>query len=151
MPWGDVSKAWRSTGIRDIDVFFKATRDVEVMSGLPGPVRRMLAHGPILRFLQGRIDRHLPPGPSAQDRASGRAAILAEAWDASGQHVSSLLTTPEPYHLTARTAVEVARLAAGGSVVPGYQTPATAFGADFILGFDGVVRTNLTESSGLKP
>jgi hypothetical protein len=46
---------------------------------------------PILRFLQRRIDRHLP----AEDRAIGRAAILARVWDAFGQHFSSLLTTPD--------------------------------------------------------
>ena len=131
VPWGNVSTAWRSTGIPDIEVFFEATRQMEVMSALPVGIRKLLSQGPVLRFLQGRIDRHLPPGPSADDRASGRAAILAEAWNASGQHVSSSLTTPEPYHLTARTAVEIVRLAASGSAFAGYQTPATAYGSDF--------------------
>ena len=151
VPWGDVSTAWRSTGIPDIAVFFEATRQMEVVSALPVGIRTLLSRGPVLRFLQGRIDRHLPPGPSAEDRASGRAAVLAEVWDASGQHVSSLLTTPEPYHLTARTAVEVARLASEGSAVPGYQTPATAYGADFVLGFEGVVRTGLTGPPAVAP
>ncbi len=88
VPWGDVSTAWRSTGIRDIEVFFEATRDIEAMSRLPAVARRLLAHGPILRFLQGQVDRRLPPGPTDEERASGRATILAEAWDATGQHVA---------------------------------------------------------------
>ncbi len=148
VPWGDVSTAWRSTGIRDIEVFFEATRDIETMSRLPAVARKFLAQGPVLSFLQRQVDRRLPPGPSAEERASGRAAILAEAWDATGQHVASLLSTPEPYHLTARTAVEIARLAAEGDVTPGYQTPATAHGADFILRFDGVQRTDMDGRSG---
>ena len=143
VPWGDVSTAWRSTGIRDIEVFFEATRDIETMSRLPAVARRFLAQGPVLRFLQRQVDRRMPPGPTNEERASGRAAILAEAWDATGQHVASVLSTPEPYHLTARTAVEIARLAAEGKATPGYQTPATAYGADFILGFNGLVRTDL--------
>ena len=142
VPWGDVSTAWHSTGIPDVEVFFEATRQTEVAAALPVTIRRLMSQGPVLRCLQGRIDRHLPPGPSAEDRASGRAAVLAEAWDKSGQHVSSLLATPEPYYLTARTAVEVARLAAEGSAVSGYQTPSTAYGADFIMRFDGVQRTD---------
>ncbi len=43
----------------------------------------------------------------------------------------------------ARTAVEIALLAVKGAAVPGYRTPATAYGADFILGFDGVRRTDV--------
>ncbi len=142
VPWGDVATAWRSTGIPNIDVFFEATREMQFVVALPAAVRKLISAGPVLRFLQGRIDRHLPPGPSDEDRTSGRAAILAEAWDVSRQHVSSLLTTPEPYHLTARTAVEVARLAAAGSAVPGYQTPSTAYGAGFVLKFEGVERSD---------
>ena len=143
VPWGDVSTAFRSTAIPNIDVFFEAARDIEIMSRLPAPIRRTLAYGPVLRFLQGQIDRRLPPGPTAQDRASGHAAIIAEAWDHAGRHVASLLTTPEPYHLTARTAVEATRLAAEGHACPGTQTPATAYGADFVQTFEGVVRTDL--------
>ncbi len=143
VPWGDISTAWRSTGIPDIEVFFEATREMVAAARLPAAVRRLVSHGPVLRFLQGRVDRHLPPGPTDEERALGRAAVLAEAWDASGRHVSSLLATPEPYHLTARTAVEVARLAAEGEAVPGYQTPSTAYGADFILRFDEVVLTDV--------
>ena len=143
VPWGDVSTAWRSTGIPNVEVFFEATPQMEAMTALPAPVRTLLSLGPVVRFLQGRVDRHLPLGPSAQDRASGRAAVLAEAWDASGQRAAALLTTPEPYHLTARTAVELARLAASGSAVAGYQTPSTAYGADFVLRFEGVQRTDM--------
>ena len=148
VPWGDVSTAWHSTSVPDVEVFFEATRQMELAAALPVRIRRLVSQGPVLRFLQGRIDRHLPPGPSAEDRASGRAAVLAEAWDISGQHASALLATPEPYHLTAHTAVEVARLAAEGGALPGYQTPSTAQGADFIMRFDGVRRTDRTGPAG---
>ena len=143
VPWGDVSTVWRSTGIPNVEVFFEATRQMEAMTALPAPVRTLVSLGPVARFLQGRVDRHLPRGPSAQDRASGRAAVLAEAWDASGQRAAALLTTPDPYHLTAQTAVELARLAATGSAVAGYHTPSTAYGADFVLRFEGVQRTDM--------
>ena len=141
VPWGDVSTAWRSTAIPNVEVFFEATRQMEMVTALPGGIRRMLSHGPVLRFLQREVDRRLPPGPTEEERAIGRAVILAEAWDFSGRRAASRLTTPEPYLLTARTAVEIARSAAEGLAMPGYQTPATAYGGDFILGFDGVVRT----------
>ncbi len=140
VPWGDVSTAWRSTGIEDVAVFFEASRQMEAASGLPVLARRLLAYGPVVRFLQRQVDRHLPPGPSLEDRESGRAAILAEVWDDAGRTASSLLRTPEPYQLTARTAVEIARMASDGQAVPGYHTPSTAYGADFIMRFEGVER-----------
>ena len=147
VPRGDVSTAWRSTGIPDIEVFFEATRQMEMMTALPTGVRRVMTRGPVLHFLQRQVDRRLPPGPTAEERESGRSTILAEAWDASDGHASSLLITPEPYLLTARTAVEIARRAAEGAAVPGYQTPATAYGPDFILTFDGVRRTDVEAPS----
>jgi short subunit dehydrogenase-like uncharacterized protein len=67
--------------------------------------------------------------------------IVAEAWnDATGAAVRSRLVTAEAYTLTAWTAVEIAKRASSGGAVPGYQTPATAFGADFILAFPGTTR-----------
>lgn len=54
-----------------------------------------------------------------------------------------MLVTPEPYKLTARTAVEIAQMAGDGEAVPGYQTPSMAYGADLIMRFDGVTRTDL--------
>ena len=35
VPWGDVSTAWRSTGIGDIEVFFEASREIKTMARLP--------------------------------------------------------------------------------------------------------------------
>ncbi len=143
VPWGDISTAWRSTHIGNIEAFFEASRDIEVMARLPGLARKALSHGPILRFLQRQVDRRLPPGPTAQDRATGRAVVIAEVWDPSGARAASRLTTPEPYALTAETAVDIAWMAANGHATPGFQTPATAFGADLIMKFDGVTRTDL--------
>ncbi len=144
VPWGDVSTASRSTGIADIEVFFEASREIELMARLLGVARRFIIPGPILRSLQRQVDARMPPGPTAEDRADGGGAIVADAWDGSGGHATSMLTTPEPYELTARSAVEIARLAAKGEALPGYQTPSTAFGADLILGFEGVRRTEVS-------
>ena len=143
VPWGDVSTAWRSTGIGNIEVFFEASREIEMMARLPGVARRLISQGPVLRFLQRQVDNRLPPGPSTADRAIGRAVVVAEVWDGAGGHSAAMLTTPEPYDLTATMAVEIAWRAADGEAVTGYQTPSTAFGADFILQFDGVTRADL--------
>ena len=141
--WGDVSTAWRSTGVPDIAVFFEADRAMRAAASLPGIAKRLLGAAPVQRVLKAGIDRRLPAGPTTEQRASGSAVIVAEAWNAAGRRAASRLATPEPYALTALTAVELLRRAAAGEAVPGFQTPAMAYGADFVLAFPGVERRDL--------
>jgi short subunit dehydrogenase-like uncharacterized protein len=140
--WGDVATAWYSTGIPDIDVFFRATPPMKLAAAAPAFVQRLLASAVMKRFAARQIERRLPPGPSPAQRARRRSIIVAEAWDAGGARVVSRLETVEAYELTARTAVEIVRRVALGDVTPGYHTPTTAFGADFILEFDGTSRSD---------
>ena len=141
--WGDVSTAWHSTGIPNIEVFFEADRNMRRAAAMPGFVKDALGTGLAQRFLKAQIDRRLPPGPTAEQRASGRAVVVAEAWNAAGKSAVSRLVTPEPYALTALTAVEIVHRAANGDAVAGFKTPSAVLGADFILGFAGVERTDL--------
>ncbi len=138
--WGDVSTAWYSTGIPDIEVFFEADPAMQRAASLPAFVKGALGTGVMQRFLKAQIDRRLPPGPTPEQRACGRAVIVAEARNAAGRTVASRLVTPEPYALTAMTAVEIVRRVAEGGAVAGFQTPSAVFGADFIMGFEGVSR-----------
>ena len=141
--WGDVATAWRSTGIPDIEVYFQASPALARGASMPRIVKRLLATGLAQRAIKSGIEKRLPPGPTPEQRARSHTVILAEAWNAAGRHVASRLTTIEGYTLTALTAVEIAHRAATGQAVPGYQTPATAYGADLILGFDGTTRIDL--------
>ena len=48
------------------------------------------------------------------------------------------------------TAVAIAKRALGGDAAVGFQTPARAYGADFVLGFDGVAgRMNVSRAGPL--
>lgn len=140
--WGDVSSAWYSTRVPNIEVYFEAFPAMAAAAGLPAPLRRIIAGGTAQRLINRGIDR-LPEGPSAAARATARSTFLAEARDDAGRQVASRMETPEGYTLTAATAVTVARRLASGTVPAGFHTPVTAFGPDFILDFPGVVRTDL--------
>ena len=41
------------------------------------------------------------------------------------------------------TSLEIVRRTLAGDVRPGFQTPSLAFGADFIIDFDGCVRQDM--------
>lgn len=141
--WGDVSTAWHSTGIPNVEVFFEADRNMRRAAAMPGFVKRVLGTRVAQRILKAQIDKRLPPGPTAEQRSRGRAVVVAEARNAAGKTMVSSLVTPEPYALTALTAVEIVHRAANGDAVAGFKTPSAVFGADFILRFPGVERTDI--------
>lgn len=140
--WGDVSTAWRSTAIPDIEVRFKAALPLRLAAKLPGPVRRGLGSRPAQALLKRLVER-APSGPSQERREAGHAVILGEAWDAAGRRVASRMRTPEPYALTVASAVEIAKRVRDGEAPAGFQTPSMAFGPDFALVLPGLRREDL--------
>jgi short subunit dehydrogenase-like uncharacterized protein len=142
IPWGDVSTAWRSTGIPDIEVYMAAPLVLRVFaraSRLLGPV---LGSSAVRRFLTTRA-RLGVPGPTEEERRGGRALVWGEVEDAGGRRASSRLATPEGYTLTARAALAAVERTLAGQAPAGFQTPGKAYGPDFVLGIEGVTRTDL--------
>jgi short subunit dehydrogenase-like uncharacterized protein len=137
--WGDVSTAWRSTAIPDIDVFFEAAGPIKRMATAGSLTQWFLRQGWVKRIIKGQVDR-MPEGPSDGERAAGEHILVAEIADARGTILRSRLRTPEGYSLTRDTALAIARRICDGEIKPGFQTPSLAFGADFIVGFAGCKR-----------
>ena len=146
LPWGDVSTAFHSTGIPNIEVYTAAPASAVRGMILSRYIGWLLATQPAQSFLKGRI-RAGAPGPSERQRAGATARLWGEAWDDEGRSVQSRLRTPDGYTLTALTAVAAAMKALAGGAKPGFQTPSLAFGADFILEIAGAEREDVAESS----
>ena len=142
IPWGDVSTAFHSTNIPDITVYTGMPKSTARWMRWARPIMPLLGTAPAQRYLKGRINARTP-GPSAERRAGAQSRLWGEAKDASGNVVRSLLVAPDGYSLTAMTAVGAAARVLAGTVAPGFQTPSTAFGADFILAFPRTEREDL--------
>lgn len=140
--WGDVSTAWHSTKIPDITVYFESSPQLEQMAKMGGMARWFLARGFMQRMLKKRIERQ-PEGPSDAERAGGYSVLYGEAVGPDGETVRSLLRTPEGYTLTAMTSLEIVRRVLAGEAQPGFRTPSSVFGPDFITGFEGCMRQDL--------
>ena len=135
--WADVASAYRTTGIPNITVFYEATPIVRIgltMSQYGG----WLSRAPLSRWWRRAGMRALPAGPSAEERARGSADVIASVEDDAGRAAEARLRTPEVYSFTATTSVAAAERVLGGGCEPGFQTPARALGADFVLGLPGV-------------
>lgn len=142
IPLGDLSTAWHSTGIPDIELYFAAPpglRALAVASRYLGP---LLGSAPVRRFLTARV-RSGPPGPTEDERRRGRGFVWGEVEDDTGRRAVSRLATPEGYTFTAHAALAVVERVLAGQAPAGFQTPARAYGPDFVLGLEGVTRTDL--------
>jgi len=142
IPWGDVSTAFYSTGIPNIQVFMAAPAQLQTMAKLSRYFGWLIGSGPVQGLLKKQIQAG-PAGPNEQERRTGKSLLWGEAKNASGRAVHTRLTTGEGYALTAITAWTIAKRAAAGAAQAGFRTPSMVFGADFIQEFDGVSRVDL--------
>jgi short subunit dehydrogenase-like uncharacterized protein len=143
IPWGDVFTAGVTTGIPNIEVYAAVpalTRALVRATRLVGPI---LASAPVKRLLEAGV-RAGSRGPSESTRRAAHSLLWAEARDGDGRSVVSRMRTPEAYELTATLALALARRALAGDAPVGYQTPARAYGKDYILGVAGVSREDIS-------
>jgi short subunit dehydrogenase-like uncharacterized protein len=110
LSFGDLVTAWKSTGIPNIAMFVNIKENV-----LPEGIVAM------------------PDGPSLEERVANRASAVAEVTGIDGTVVRARIGTVNGYSYTPLAAVEALRLLMAGQFKPGFQTPATVFGAGFAV------------------
>jgi short subunit dehydrogenase-like uncharacterized protein len=139
--WGDVSTVYHSTGIPNIETYMAFPPmmiNAMYASRVIGP---LLYLRPVKEFLKWLIRLFLPPGPSPERNENGFSLMIAEVSDGE-KTLQAKLRTPEGYRLTALTSVEIMKRILSDPQ-PGFHTPSSAFGPDFILGFPRVEREDL--------
>jgi short subunit dehydrogenase-like uncharacterized protein len=140
--WGDIVTAQHTTGISDIEVYLEVSPSERAMFRLSGRFAPLLESTALREWAKLPM-RFLADGPSAERRAGAGRTIVAEAQNAGGQCTRARLNTPDAYAFTADSAVAILERVLDGEVEAGFQTPARMYGADFVLGLDGVVREDL--------
>ena len=140
LTWGDVFMAHYSTGIPNIEDY----------AVLPEAMRQQMASMEYLRplfnlaVMRNFLKRGVKPGSTADERAKTVTHVWAEVEDDQGRRAVSRLHGPEAGVIwTARAALAATQKALAGKTSPGFQTPALAYGADFVLACEGVTREDL--------
>jgi short subunit dehydrogenase-like uncharacterized protein len=134
--WGDVSAAYYSTGIPNIETYIGTPAAIKQFQRL-SRLRRLLSWGPMRALAKGYYGRTLK-GPNEAQRAGDETAVWGEVSNAAGSKLALKLRTPAAYSLTVDSAVTaVARLLAS-DLAPGAYTPSLAFGPEFVLSLQGV-------------
>ncbi len=140
LTWGDVFTAYYSTGIPNIEDY----------AVLPKALRQQMAAFAYLRplfklaVMRNLVKRGVKPGPTADERTHTVTHVWGEVEDDQGRRAVSILHGPEAGVIwTARAALAAVQKVLAGNASLGFQTPALAYGADFVLEAAGVTREDL--------
>lgn len=137
LPWGDVSTAYRSTGIGTITTFAHLP-GLDRLGPRAAGIAPKVFGGPIPQRVGRAAIGALVRGPGQRRRADSGVEVVAEAGDDAGRTVSAALTGPNTYDFTADSVLGAVDILQAGEVPPGAHTPSTAFGADFVRRLHGV-------------
>jgi short subunit dehydrogenase-like uncharacterized protein len=143
--WGDVSTAWHSTGIQDIEVYIPASPKLVARLRRLNWIRPLLGLGPVQARLKRAVAR---TGPSEEERDRAPTFVWGEAGTAAGQVVTGRVRVANGYDVTVHAALGIVARVLEMPRVAGHLTPAQLVGRDFVehLPGSGPVRTELTRA-----
>ena len=140
LTWGDIFMAYYSTGIPNIEDYAVLPAEMRRQMPLIDYMRPLFK----LTVVRNFFKRRLKAGSTADERARTRTRVWGEVEDAQGRKAVSRLHGPEAGVIwTARAALAAVQKVLAGNASPGFQTPALAYGADFVLECEGVTREDL--------
>lgn len=137
IPWGDVSTAFYSTRIPNIEVYMGVSR--KQLNSMRSAARfQWVLSWPIVQwYMKRKIERTIS-GPTEQERSAGETLLWGEVSNAVGKKTSMRMRTPEGYSLTVDAAVTIVQRALTEHLPTGALTPSKAFGPDFVTTLKGV-------------
>ena len=140
LTWGDVFTAYRSTGIPNIEVYAAMNAVARIQMLAVAYARPLFKPRVVRKLLQRTVTR----GSTPEERARTSAHVWGKVEDDEGRSAVSRLHGPEAaVDWTARAALAGVRRVLAGDAPAGFQTPAQAYGADFVLDVPGVTREDL--------
>jgi len=142
--WGDVSTAFRSTGIPNITAYMPQPKQFKLAIKYNFLVRNLFKLKFIRKKAQKWVDKNVK-GPTEEIRESSTAQVYVKVENKKGQKAEAWLLTPEAYKFTALSSVKCVRKVFEGEL-KGALTPAQAFGRDFVLQFPDTERCDTLKS-----
>jgi saccharopine dehydrogenase (NAD+, L-lysine-forming) len=136
IPWGDLSSAYRSTGIPTITTY-TVVPGGDLVSGaqqLFGPLLRM----PSVSRAGNRLVERFLHGPSEERQARGHTEVWGKVHNLDGKSATVALTTPAGYAFTADSVLVAVKRLIEREIPAGAHTPSSAFGSAFVGELDGV-------------
>jgi len=136
IPWGDISTAYSTTGIPNIVVYTAVPRVAALLSRLTSPLMVLMKPAFIQQKLKRLIEKNVQ-GPDQATRQVGCMRLWGRVENAKGEQAEIWLDLSDGYQFTMLASLAVMEAVLKNTPAPGYQTPAGAFGPDFIESIPG--------------
>ena len=139
IPWGDISTAYFSTGIPNIETYTGVAPKVYRYLKFQWAFNWLLRTSFIRNIIRKKINSK-PPGPGDEQRHNGKGYVWGEVHNSSGKFCNTCISCPEGYMLTIHSSLIIARKVLEGNFKSGFQTPAAVYGTELIMEVPGTKR-----------
>ncbi len=138
LQWGDISTAYHTTGIPNVEMFTGIKPIVYRILKFQFLFNWLLRMKIIRKYIQKKIDK-APSGPTDEQRAASSTIVWGKVKNAAGEEITHQFVCADGYSVTAWGVLTVAKKIVSGNFKPGYQTPAACYGKQFIDEIQGTV------------
>lgn len=145
IPWGDVSTAWHSTGVPNIETYIPASPKLVARLKRLNWVRPLLGLGPVQAFMKSRIAKSVR-GPSEETRDKTPTFVWGEASNQRGEKRVARLSTPNGYTITVTASLGIVEHLLKNDVKGGFRTPSRLMGADYVTTLPGCSAISISKS-----
>lgn len=136
IPWGDVSTAWHTTGIPNIEVYVPASPRMISSARLANSMRWLLGRPLVQRRLKQRIGNKLR-GPNLEQRDQLPTFVWGEVRNDAGAVRTARIKTANGYSLTVSGSLAVVEHLSQTTPAGGTYTPSRLLGAHLIKRLPG--------------
>jgi short subunit dehydrogenase-like uncharacterized protein len=134
--WGDVSTAYFTTGIENIEVYTGTSPRAFKRMRRANLVRALLKKRWIVQILQSRIERKMT-GPTRTERENNPTLLWGEARNAKGEIRTARLKTANGYAFTVNSSLGILSRLLREPQRAGYFTPTQLVGSGFVTTLPG--------------
>lgn len=136
IPWGDVSTAFYSTGIPNIEVFTASSPQAIKRMQRANALRPVLRQRWVTSLLKLAVERRVRP-PDQTQRENNPSFVWGEVRNAAGEMKTARLRTANGYSLTVASSLAFLQHLPEESPYAGFATPGMLMGADFVTTLPG--------------
>jgi short subunit dehydrogenase-like uncharacterized protein len=131
IPWGDVSTAYQSTGIPNIEVYIPGSPALIANAKRANYFRWFLGLGFVQSAIKSRIGKTVK-GPDEQLRGKQPTYVWGEATNVKGERKTARIKTANGYSLTITGSLAVVEFLLKNKPAGGSYTPSKLVGADLV-------------------
>lgn len=136
IPWGDISTAFTTTGIPNIETYTGMAPKIYRMLKLQWAFNWLLRTEFIRNIIRKKI-KAKPAGPNDEQRKNSSSMVWGQVSNTSGKTATAAISCLDGYTLTAHSSLIITQKILAENFKPGYHTPAGCYGANLVMEIPG--------------